>query len=59
MTVLEKPDGAVPIEEQTFICGLHKNESADGGDFWLHDCCAFAIYLCAACTGATTLYNQA
>ncbi len=33
----------------------------DGDGFWLHDCAAFATYLCtdAGCASATTLWNQA
>lgn len=50
------------------ICDLHRNLYADkkdgnpvpdGEGFWLHDCAAFAIYLCPSCAEATCLYNQA
>ena len=41
-------------------CSLHDND-LKGDGFWVHDCAAFAIYLCTDidCTTATALYNQA
>ena len=39
-----------------FVCSLHDNEGAGG--FWLHDCCAVAVYFCKECLKPTALYNQ-
>ena len=39
-----------------FVCELHSNQGK--GKFWLHDCCAVAIYFCEDCSKATALYNQ-
>ena len=36
---------------------LHKNEYSEGG-YWLHDCCAVAVYFCRECLKPTALYNQ-
>jgi len=42
------------------VCELHNNDWGDGGEgFWMHDCGAFAIYICKKCFSATTLFNQA
>jgi hypothetical protein len=46
----------VPREEPQFVCDLHKN--AGKGKFWLHDCCAVAIYFCKTCLEPTAKYNQ-
>jgi len=58
--VREYFDKKVPAKEQKFITNLHPNNS-EGDGFWLHDCGAFAIYICTDidCTHATTLWNQA
>jgi len=40
------------------ISSLHKNEP-DGEGYWLHDCCAVAVYFCKKCLFPTALYNQA
>ena len=29
------------------------------GNYWLHDCCAVAVYFCKNCLKTTTLNNQA
>ena len=42
--------------EGPFVCNLHKNKGK--GDFWLHDCCAVAVYFCKDCLNVTALYNQ-
>ena len=47
-----------PRDFNQFVCDLHENEGSDGGDFWLHDCCAVAVYFCKECLKATALYNQ-
>ena len=39
-----------------FVCSLHLNEGKGG--FWLHDCCAVAVYFCVDCLNPTALYNQ-
>jgi len=35
----------------------HSNKGK--GSYWLHDCCAVAVYFCRVCLGATALRNQA
>lgn len=45
-------------KHQEFVCSLHKNDP-DGKVFWLHDCCAVAVYFCKGCLEPTALYNQA
>ncbi len=40
----------------SYICDLHSNEGKGG--FWLHDCCAVAIYFCRECMETTALWNQ-
>ena len=56
---MSKNDEAVyPRDFNQFVCDLHKNESSDGGDYWLHDCCAVAVYFCTKCLETTALYNQ-
>ena len=39
------------------VTDLHPNEGKGG--FWLHDCCAVAVYFCRECLQPTALYNQA
>lgn len=41
------------------IMDLHENMGGDGGNYWPHDCTAFATYLCTKCLKATTIFNQA
>lgn len=43
---------------QNFVKDMHKNDP-DGKGFWLHDCCAVAVYFCKVCGKPTALYNQA
>jgi len=43
----------------SYVCELHPNEGGCGGDFWLHDACAVAVYFCKKCLNTTALYNQA
>ena len=40
------------------VCSLHPNKGGDGGDFWLHDVAAYAIYHCKKCLKVTAEYNQ-
>ena len=48
-----------PVDEQQFVCDLHPNDPVRKGEgYWLHDCCAVAIYFCKECLNATALYNQ-
>lgn len=44
-------------EEKELICRLRPNGGK--GDFWLHDCCSVAVYLCKDCLEATAIINQA
>ena len=55
--VFESPSDE-PINEQRFVSNLHPNDP-DGEGYWLHDCCAVAIYFCKGCLEPTALYNQA
>ena len=47
-----------PRDYVQFVSDLHKNEYSEGG-YWLHDCCAVAVYFCKECLNPTSLYNQA
>ena len=40
------------------VCDMRDNKGKKGG-FWLHDCCAIAVYLCQDCLESTSLINQA
>jgi len=54
----ESPPEPVPgSEPPRFVCDLHTNDP-DGDGFWLHDCCAVAVYFCRKCLFPTSLYNQ-
>lgn len=44
-------------EPASRVHNLHSNEGK--GNYWLHDCCAVAVYLCMECLAPTALYNQA
>ena len=44
-------------DDGPWVCELHPNEGKGG--FWLHDCCAVAVYFCKDCLKTTALYNQA
>lgn len=35
---------------------IHENEGKGG--YWLHDCCAVAVYFCKECLKTTALCNQ-
>lgn len=50
-----RPGTATPCPE--WVCDLHPNDPKGEG-FWLHDCCAVAVYFCPACLQPTALYNQ-
>lgn len=45
------------LNNQVLVCSLHENDP-DGEGFWLHDCCAVAVYFCKKCLQPTALYNQ-
>jgi len=59
VTMREEFDQTKTPEQQTFATDLYANDPK-GGVFWLHDCAAFATYLCTdiKCAAATTLWNQ-
>ena len=57
-TAFEHPAEGSPAQEQEFVCSIHPNEP-DGEGYWLHDCCAVAVYFCRKCLKTTALYNQA
>lgn len=44
------------LTHEEYVCSLHDNEGKGG--FWLHDCCAVAVYFCRECLQPTALYNQ-
>lgn len=47
------------MQEDEKICDLRKDKIAQTNDYWPHDCCAFATYICPSCAEVTTLHNQA
>jgi hypothetical protein len=50
----------IPRNFNQYVCDLHDNKGGGvGGEYWLHDCCAVAVYFCKKCLGTTALYNQA
>ena len=54
---MDKDDKPVfPRDYIQFVCDLHKNKGE--GEFWLHDCCAVAVYFCRDCLEPTAIYNQ-
>jgi len=44
-------------DTKPYVCSLHANKGK--GNYWLHDCCAVAVYFCKECLETTALYNQA
>ncbi|KKL08379.1 hypothetical protein LCGC14_2576460 [marine sediment metagenome] len=46
------------LERDKYVCSLHRNKPKTTG-YWLHDCCAVAVYFCTKCLNTTALYNQA
>lgn len=42
---------------QALVCSLHKNKP-DEDSFWLHDCCAVAVYFCKKCLEVSGRYTQ-
>jgi hypothetical protein len=44
-------------DNENFVCNLHKNDP-EGKGYWLHDCCAVAVYFCKQCLEPTAKYNQ-
>jgi hypothetical protein len=56
--VFESPNGEMKSDTpEKFVSELHKNDP-DGTGYWLHDCCAVAVYFCKKCLNPTALYNQ-
>jgi len=47
------------LKPEEYVCSLHHNDPKGGRGYWLHDCCAVAIYFCRKCLLTTSLYNQA
>lgn len=47
---IDKPD------KGPFVCEIHPNKGKV--KYWLHDCCAVAVYFCQDCLNTTALYNQ-
>ena len=54
MTDDDKP--VWPRDYVQFVADLFPNEGK--GSYWLHDCCAVAVYFCRECLNPTALYNQ-
>ena len=52
----EKDKPVWPRDYNQFVCDLHQN--GNKGDYWLHDCCAVAVYFCRECLETTSIYNQ-
>ncbi|MCK5607071.1 hypothetical protein KAR91_34625 [Candidatus Pacearchaeota archaeon] len=52
----EALSGVLTTEEER-VCSLHENKGKGG--YWLHDCCAVAVYFCKECLQPTALSNQA
>jgi len=50
-------EGMADCAPNRSVASLHKDEGKGG--FWLHDCCAVAVYFCRECLKTTALYNQA
>ncbi len=46
------------LKHDEYVCSLHRNKPKTEG-YWLHDCCAVAVYFCKDCLNTTALYNQA
>lgn len=58
---LQPPPGEVNLRDangQEFVCTMHENDPKDEG-YWLHDCCAVAVYFCKKCLHPAAEYNQA
>lgn len=51
-------NGEVAGDIEQIISELHTNEAREE-QFWLHGCCAVAVYFCRSCLEPTALYNQA
>ena len=47
-----------PPAKQESESSVPAGDASEEG-FWLHDCCAVAVYFCRACLNSTALYNQA
>jgi hypothetical protein len=48
-----------PPKQTEHLCRLYENDMRGEGGFWVHDCCAVAIYFCKKCAEVTALMNQA
>lgn len=53
----EEGDLCTDANGQQLLCHMHKNDP-DGKGYWLHDCCAVAVYFCTKCLNTTAEYNQ-
>jgi len=49
-------EGLRDADKGSFLCSLKKNEGKNG--FWVHDCCAVAVYFCRGCLKAVAEMNQ-
>lgn len=58
VAVEDHPPKGQDRKEIEFVCNLYENDP-DGEGYWLHDCCAVAVYFCKGCLKTTALYNQA
>lgn len=50
-------EGFSGIPNKGHVCDLYENKG--DGEYWLHDCCAVAVYFCKDCLNTTAEYNQA
>jgi hypothetical protein len=63
LVVREGHDEGKDFQDSDLVTHMHPNNEVVNGEklFWLHDCGAFATYVCRDfnCTTTTTLWNQA
>jgi hypothetical protein len=45
------------VGEDEYIADLHSNKG--NGNYWVHDACAVAVYLCKKCFEPIAIINQA
>jgi len=45
--------------EKEYVCQLKLKPKLKNDEYWLHDACAVAVYLCPKCFEATAIVNQA
>lgn len=43
-------------KRQQLVCDLHENGGK--GDYWVHDCCSVAVYICRNCFEPIARMNQ-